>query len=137
MQKKIKKNILLKLEKYQELDDQIRMYKRKIGIYERIIMRCDKEFEDCKNRRIKDFNNIFEVKGEQSLVVAKKQNVIIELFRKLKNKFNGYEKFSVYVLQKYLSHANRIKVEMMDICIYDIKRNMKNFDEEINNLLNA
>ena len=50
-----------------------------------------KEFEECKIRRDREFKELFEIKQEQSLAVVQKQNFILKLFLKLKNKFQGYK----------------------------------------------
>lgn len=122
---------------YAELDKQLKNYRKKLGIYEKIIMRCDKEFEECKHRRSHDFFELFKINEEQSLVVVKKQNIFEKIIFKIKNIFNGYNNFSKYVLQKHIGKINRIKNETMNIYINEIKKNINNFDLEINNLLNA
>ena len=135
----IMKNVCVLLQKqkkiYQELDEEINNYKQKIIIYENVISKCDKEFEKCKIKRDKDFKELFEIKQEQSLTVVQKQNFILKLFLKLKNKFQGYKSFSKFVLQKYFNKINQIKTEIIDNYIRNIKEDMVNFSSEINEII--
>ena len=118
-----------------ELDNQIRMNKKKLKIYEQIIFRCDKEFEDCRNRREQDFKELFEINQEQSLMVIKKKNFFIKIINNFKNLFNGYEKFSKLVLQKYAIRINNMKTETIDMYINNVKKNMIKFSNEVDGML--
>ena len=133
------KNICILAEKdpkeYAPLDSQIKTYRKKIGICERIIARCDKEFEDCKIRREQDFKELFEIKQEQALVVIKKYNILDRIINKIKNKFNGYENFSKFVLQKHSAKLNRMRTETINEYINKTKRDRRSFDSEMEVLL--
>lgn len=135
----VMKNICILAEKdpkdYAELDSKIKTYRKKIGICERIIARCDKEFEDCKIRREQDFKELFEIKQEQALVVIKKYNILDRIINKIKNKFNGYENFSKFVLQKHAAKLNRMRTETINEYINKTKRDSRSFDSEIEVLL--
>ena len=124
-------------EDYTQLDAQIKSYRKKLGIYEKIIMRCDKEFEDCKIRREQDFKDLFELKQEQALAVIQKRNIITVLIHKIKNRLNGYEKFSKYVLQKHAGKLNRMRTETIGEYVTKIKQSIITFDSEIEGMLNA
>ena len=124
-----------KPEEYEELDSLIKEYRKKIGIYEKIIIICDKEFENCKNRREQDFKELFEMKKEQALMVIKKQTIWDRILTKIKNKWHGYENFSKFVLQKHAAKINRMKTETLGGYITNVKQNMTNFNGEIQGLL--
>lgn len=135
----VMKNVCVLLQKpknlYEELDEEINSYKQKIITYEKVISKCDKEFEECKIRRDREFKELFEIKQEQSLAVVQKQNFILKLFLKLKNKFQGYKNFSRFVLQKYFNKINQMKTETIDNYIKNVKENMVNFSSEINEII--
>lgn len=122
---------------YQELDLEIRKYKKKLGIYERIIARCDKEFEACKNRREQDFKELFEIKQEQALAIIPNRNLLTKMMMKFKNMFHGYENFSKYVLQKHAAKINSMKTETIGMYSDKIKQSMTNFSGEIEAMLNV
>ncbi|MBR1539782.1 MAG: hypothetical protein IJ629_01135 [Clostridia bacterium] len=124
-------------EDYKELDAQIKSYRKKLATYEKIIVRCDKEFEDCKIRRDQDFKDLFELKQENALAVIQKRNVITMLINKIKNRLNGYERFSKYVLQKHAGKLNRMRTETTGEYVTKIKKNILSFDSEIEGMLNA
>lgn len=135
----IMKNVCVLLQKpkelYEELDEEINNYKQKINTYEKVISKCDKEFEECKIRRNREFKELFEIKQEQSLALVQKQNFILKLFIKLKNKFQGYKNFSRFVLQKYFNKINQMKTETIDNYIKNVKEDMLNFSSEINEII--
>lgn len=122
---------------YKVLDEEILDYKKKLVLYERIIARCDKEFEDCKNRREEDFKELFEIKQEQALAVVQKVNPITKIINKIKNMFHGYENFSKYVLQKYAARINKMKVETIEMYVNKTKQNTVNFASEIEEMTGA
>lgn len=135
----VMKNICALAEKeeseYAELDEQIKLYRKKLGIYERIIARCDKEFEDCKNRREQDFKDLFEVKEEQALMVVQKDNVVNKIISKLKILFKGYEYFSKFVLQRHAAKINKMKTETISSYIAKTKQSINAFNVEIEGLM--
>lgn len=124
-----------KPEEYEQLDLLIKEYRKKIGIYEKIIIRCDKEFENCKVRREQDFKELFEIKQEQALMVVKKQTIFEKIWSTLKNKWHGYENFSKLFLQKHASKINRMKTETLGMYIDKVKQNISNFNAEVQELL--
>lgn len=124
-------------EEYTKLDDQIKDFRKKLAALERIIIRCDKEFEDCKNRRTQDFYELFEIKEEQALAVINKKNIFQKFLNKIKNKFHGYEIFSKSILQKHAGKLNRMKTETISEYVKKIQRNIASFDDEIKGILNA
>lgn len=124
-------------DEYTQLDEQIKTYRKKLGIYEKIIMRCDKEFEACKNRRAQDFKDLFEVKQEQALAIIQKQNLLTKLINRFKNRLHGYEMFSRNILQKHAGKINRMKTETIGKYIIKTKQNSMTFDSEIKELINA
>ena len=125
----VMKNVCVLLQKpknlYEELDEEINSYKQKIITYEKVISKCDKEFEECKIRRDREFKELFEIK----------QDFILKLFIKLKNKFQGYKNFSRVVLQKYFNKINQMKTETIDNYIKNVKEDMLNFSSEINEII--
>ena len=123
------------LNDYAELDNYIKAYRRKLGTYEKIIARCDKEFEDCKNRREQDFKELFEIKQELALTVIKKENIFNRIAKRFQTMFKGYEKFSKYVLQKHAAKINRMKTETISAYNSKIKQQMSSFSDEIEALL--
>lgn len=125
------------VESYENLNQEINGYKRKLAMYEKIIARCDKEFEDCKNRREEDFKELFEIKQEQALAVVQKVNPITKIINKIKNMFHGYENFSKYVLQKYAARINKMKVETIEMYVNKTKQNTVNFASEIEEMTGA
>ena len=135
----IMRNVCILAEKpketYQALDEDINKYKRKLVIYEKIIDKCDKEFEKCINSREEDFKELFEINQEQALTIVNKSNPIIKIVQKLKNMFHGYEKFSKYVLQKHASKINKLKTETINLYDRKIKENIVNFSNEIDNMI--
>ena len=54
---------------------------------------------------------------------------------KIKNKFNGYQNFSKYVLQKHANKINDMKTGVMDSYSNKVKYNMTVFSREIDTLL--
>ena len=134
----IMKNVCILAEKpeeeYEVLDQDILNYKKKLVLYERVIARCDKEFEDCKNRRERDFKELFEIQQEQSLAVVTKQNAISRFIRKIKNKFHAYEKFSKTVLQRHASKLNKMKTEIISNYVSNVKQDIVNFSSEIDGM---
>ena len=122
-------------ESYQVLNQEINGYKKKLAIYERIIAMCDKEFEECKNKREEDFKELFEISQENSLAVIIKQNPIIKIFTKIKNKFCGYKKFSKVVLQKHALRINKMKTETITNYINKAKQDILRFSDEVESLV--
>lgn len=135
----VMKNICALAEKeeseYAGLDVQIKAYRKKLGIYEKIIMRCDEEFEACKLRREKDFKELFEIKQEQALAVVQKENFIRKVWKILQVRFKGYENFSKFFLQKHAAKINQMKQETISSYITKIKQNMNSFNGEVGELL--
>ena len=124
-------------EDYAQLDEQIALYRRKLGIYEKIIARGDKEFEDCKSRRAQDFKELFEMKKELALAVIQRKNVFVKFWNKLKNRFNRYKSFSRVVLQKHASKVNRMRTETIQEYVAKTRQSINAFDDEITEMLNA
>ena len=122
-------------EEYEVLDYEINSCKRQLFLYERIIARCDKEFEDCKNRRERDFKELFEVKQEQALAIIRRENIISKILKKIRNKFHGYENFSKTVLQKYASKINKMKTEVISLYINNVKQDIVNFSGEVDAMI--
>ena len=120
---------------YKVLDEEILDYKKKLVLYERIIARCDKEFEDCKIRRDRDFKELFEVKEETGLTVIKKRNPVVKLVRMITNKFRGYKNFSRIVLQKHASIINRMKTETIAQYVKGVKQDIVDFSGEIDEMV--
>ena len=118
-------------EEYQILNQEINGYKKKLAIYEKVIAMCDKEFEECKNRREADFKELFDVSQEQALVVAVKQNPIRKLIKLIQNKFHGYENFSKTVLQKHASKINQI----ISNYVNRVKQDILRFSGEVKSLV--
>jgi len=120
---------------YAELDDYIKAYRKKLAIYEKIIARCDKEFENCKNRREQDFKELFEIKPELALAVVQKNNIFNRFVKRFQTMFKGYEKFSKYVLQKHAVKINRMRTETISSYVAKVKQQMNSFGDEIEVLL--
>ena len=118
-------------EEYAVLDNQIKEYRKKLGIYEKIIMMCDKEFENCKNQREQDFKELFEIKQEQALAVIQKRTIFHKIWNKIKNTWHGYENFSKFVLQKHAAKINRLKTETLSAYITKIRQNTNSFTGEV------
>lgn len=116
-----------------EYNKKIDIYKNQIKLYENIISRCDSEFENCKLRREKEFKELFE--NEKNMIVPKNENIFKRLIFKIGNKFNGYENFSKYVLQKYATKINQLKTSKLDEYIDKIKKDMVIFSNEIDEML--
>jgi len=122
-------------EEYTQLDSQISEYRKKLGIYEKIIMMCDKEFENCKNRREQDFKELFEMKQEQALAIVQKRSIFHKIWNKIKNQWHGYENFSKFVLQKHAAKINKIKTETLSTYITKIRESTNSFSGEVEVLL--
>ena len=120
---------------YSELDEDIKKFKRKLVVYEKIILRCDKQFEECKNRREQDFRELFEIKKEQALAVIQKRSFFDKILYKIKKIFSGYETFQKVVLQKHAIKINRMKTETMNEYVIKEKQNELSFSNEINAML--
>lgn len=118
---------------YEDFDKEIEVYKKQIKVYEKILSRCDKEFEDCKNRRAQDFQDLFGV--EKALAIVNKQNIFQKVWFKIKNKFNGYQNFSKNILQKHAIKINNIKTNLMEEYSRKIKENTIIFSKEIEKIL--
>lgn len=130
-------NLYQKIQDYKnpcdEYDRKIEEYKNQIKLYENIITRCDKEFEDCKIRRDRDFEEIFGM--EKAMTISEKKNLIQKIFFNFMNRVDGYNKFSKYVLQKYANKINEIKISKMDTYVTKIKQDMINFSNEIDKMI--
>ena len=122
-------------ESYQVLNQEINEYKKQLAIYERIISMCDKEFEECKNKREADFKELFEINQENAIAVITKQNPVMKFFKMIQNKFNGYEKFSKTVLQKHASKINKMKTEIISNYINKTKQDILRFSGEVKELV--
>ena len=120
---------------YASLDEDIKKYQRKLVIYEKIILRCDKQFEDCKNRREADFKELFEIKQEQALAVIQKRSFFDKIMSKFKNMFKGSENFKKLVLQKHAIKINRMKTEIINQYVVKEKQNELSFSNEITEML--
>ncbi len=135
----VMKNVCILAEKpkeeYEFLDKEILDYKKKLALYERVIARCDKEFEACKNRRENDFKELFEIKQEQALAVITKENLFSKIIKKIRNKFHGYESFSKNVLQKHAARINKMKTETVNLYINNVKQDIVNFSSEIDEMV--
>lgn len=123
-------------EVYKNLDDELNYCKEKIVIYENIIDKCDKKFEQCKRMRDREFKELFEIKKELSLSIVVNRNIFFKIMIKLKKIFCKYENFSKFVLQKHIDKINTIKNENMNVCIKKIKEDTKDFSNEIYKFLN-
>lgn len=122
-------------EEYKALNQEINGYKKKLAIYEKIIAMCDKEFEECKNKREADFKELFEIKQENAMVVVTKQNPIRKFIKMIQNKFHGYENFSKTVLQRHASKINAMKTEVVGNYINKVKQDILRFSGEVKELV--
>lgn len=119
-----------------KIESTINFYKGKIELYENIISMCDDEFNKCLFKVKEDFQEVFEIDGEKSLIVNKKKNIIKKIIFEFKNKFYGYSNFSKYFLQKYESKIYKIKSETILIYSNKEKKYINDFSKRIDLLLN-
>lgn len=121
-------------ESYQILNQEINEYKKKLVLYEKIISMCDKEFEECKNRRAIDFKDLFDVNENQALALITKRNPVMSFINKIRNKFHSYEKFSKIVLQKHASKINKMRTETIALYVNKVKKDILRFSGEVRSL---
>lgn len=115
-------------------NSKIENIKNDIKFYENIIARCDREFQDCRARRQRDFEEIFG--NSKQLAVVENKPFYVKLFRSLTNKFTGENRFSKYIIKKHSEKINNIKVNVMDQYVNKIKQDMVAFESEIEDMIN-
>ncbi|MCI8308671.1 MAG: hypothetical protein HFJ45_00285 [Clostridia bacterium] len=116
-----------------EYDNRIKKCKEQINSYEDIISRCEEEFEACRMRRENDFKELFsnnDIGNNKGLTIIKNNNI----FKRIKNIFNGYKEFSKHVLREYASRINDMKIETLEKHLTKIKKNMVDFSNEIDKM---
>lgn len=117
----------------EQYEKRIQSYKNKIKLYENILLRCDKEFEECNNRREKDFKELF---GEEIGITLKKTDYKT-LFNMIMNKLDGKNRFSRLVIKKYAKNINEIKTKKLEIYVDKIKKESVSFSEEIEKIMKS
>lgn len=115
-----------------EYDEKIAKCKRQIKLYENIISRCDKEFENCTKRREEHFNKLF---GEE-YSIALKPSGYKAIVNMIMNKLDGANRFSKLVVKKHASRINDLKIRKMDEYADKIKQETVDFSREIEDMIN-
>lgn len=129
-------NIYKRIQEFQDpavqYDKKIEYFRKQIKTYEKILLRCDKEFEECTKRREKDFQELF---GEDLGIELKKNFGIKSVIDAIMNKIDGKNRFSRFVVKRYANKINEIKTKKMDEYANKIKKESVAFSEEIENML--
>lgn len=117
----------------EQYEKRIQSYKNKIKLYENILLRCDKEFEECSKRRERDFKELF---GEE-IGLALKKTDYKSILNMIMNKLDGKNRFSRLVIKKYAKNINEIKTKKLEIYADRIKKESVLFSEEIENMMKS
>jgi hypothetical protein len=115
-----------------EYEAQLKILQKKIETCEKIVILCDREFLNCKERREKQFKEIFDI--DSSIIVMPKMSFLKKFAYELLGKFKGYDNFSKNVLKKYAVKINTLKAGKIDEYLVSVKQTMINFNAEIEKL---
>lgn len=135
----VMKNICMLAEKdkdtFSKLDDRIEEFRKKIGIYEKIITQCEEELQECKVRREQDFKELFGAEQEHVLALIPKTNLFSRMIKKFKMIWKGSKYFLKYALQKYESKIQQLKEGLTNEYVEKVKQQKNLFDRKIEAML--
>lgn len=114
-------------------DKKILDCKNKIKLYENIIAKCEEELENCTQDRENDFGRIF---GEEQALAIKQTGYKVFL-EKLRDMFDGNNRFSELVVKKHANRINELKISKMEEHVNKIKRDTVIFSKKIEDMVNG
>lgn len=114
-------------------DRRIAKCKNKIKLYDNIILECENELERCTKDRERDFGILFG--GETALAI--KQSGYMIFLEKLKDFFDGENRFSTLVVKKHANRINELKISKMEECANKIKQDTVDFSKKIEDMING
>ena len=114
-------------------DKKISNCRNKIKLYDEVIFKCEEELEKCTEDRERDFGILF---GEEQ-AIAIKQSAYKMFVEKLKNIFDGNNRFSTLVVKKHATRINELKISKMEEYANKIKKDTVIFSKKIEDMVNG
>ena len=114
-------------------DKKISKCKKQIKLYENIIAKCEEELEICTTDRERDFGILF---GEEQAIAIKQTGYQV-FWEKLKDIFDGENRFSTLVVKKHANKINELKISRMDEYADKIKKDTVIFSKKIEDMVNS